>query len=463
VRDVYFKEIMRKRPGLMLVVGFGGLLLIMAAAETGAWIILERLRGSGVALQENFLRHNHDLEEIRSHVYLSGTYARDALLAPESSGADIEFAALRKLRLDNEAALQRYSKSMDPGEAVPFAALRSEIEAYWNVLEHTFGWTEAERMKYRYRFFYEELIPRRTAMLQIADQIEALNARGLKQGGDRQAGLSGRLQLVLLLTIAATLLGGAALAGVTIAHIMRLQKESRERLEESVRTRGSLQDLSAKLLRAQEDERRALARELHDELGQSFSAILMEVENLNDLATETAIRSRLEPIRALAEKGVNETRNMSLLLRPSMLDDFGLLPALDWQVRETAKRTGLNVTMAATNVNDQLPEEHKTCIYRVTQEALNNCARHAQATSVQVVVRGEEGRIRVSVHDDGSGFDAERVRGLGLLGMEERVRHLGGKLTVGSRPGRGTLLSVELPVTSFHGANGNGSRNHTAG
>ena len=157
-----------------------------------------------------------------------------------------------------------------------------------------------------------------------------------------------------------------------------------------------------------------------------------------------------------------------------MLDDFGLVPALDWQARETAKRTGMRVQVAS-EVADELPEEHKTCIYRVVQEALNNCARHAQASAVQVAVRSESNQIMLSVQDDGSGFDTVRVRGMGLLGMEERVRHLGGTFEIDSRPGRGTRLLVSLPLAAWNGngncnGNGNGNRNgsngkrpHTAG
>jgi signal transduction histidine kinase len=152
----------------------------------------------------------------------------------------------------------------------------------------------------------------------------------------------------------------------------------------------------------------------------------------------------------LAQKGISEIRNMALLLRPSMLDDFGLVPALDWQARETAKRTGMHVQLNSEGTGE-LPEEHKTCIYRVVQEALNNCARHAQASNVQVAVRGESGRILLSVLDDGSGFDPIRVRGMGLMGMEERVRHLGGTFEIDSHPGRGTRLEIALPVVTLNG------------
>jgi signal transduction histidine kinase len=176
-----------------------------------------------------------------------------------------------------------------------------------------------------------------------------------------------------------------------------------------------------------------------------------------------APRARLESIRNLARKGVNETRNMALLLRPSMLDDFGLLPALNWQAKETSRRTGLRVQVSAVDIEGDLGEEHKTCIYRVVQEALNNSARHAQASVVQVAVRGGAGNILLTVQDDGSGFDAHRIRGLGLLGMEERVRHLGGTFEIDSQPGRGTSLKVELPVASLIAGTSNGHHSHHSG
>jgi signal transduction histidine kinase len=188
---------------------------------------------------------------------------------------------------------------------------------------------------------------------------------------------------------------------------------------------------------------------LHDEAGQSFSAILLETENLLEVAPGAAATPRLQSIRHLAQRGLAGARNMALLLRPSMLDDFGLVPALEWQARETAKRTGLRVQVAALELQAELPEEHKTCIYRVVQEALNNVARHAQASAAQVRVQRSERGIDLTVQDDGAGFDAERVRGLGLLGMEERVRHLGGVFIVDSQPGRGTLLRIHLPIADL--------------
>jgi signal transduction histidine kinase len=135
-----------------------------------------------------------------------------------------------------------------------------------------------------------------------------------------------------------------------------------------------------------------------------------------------------------------------------MLDDFGLVPALNWHARETTKRTGLKVSLHADEAADDLPDEHKTCIYRLVQEAVHNSARHAHARKVEVEVRREPERVRFSVRDDGSGFDTRFVRGLGLLGMEERVRRLGGRLEIHSEPGRGTVVAAELPVAVLESA-----------
>jgi signal transduction histidine kinase len=439
---------------VVLLAGFGGLLLIMAAAEAGALLFLNSLRHNDTALQARFLARNRTLERIRSDIYLSGTFVRDSLLAPEQSGAQAQLASLEALRRGSESALNNYAAALEPEERAPFQDLRSQIESYWKVLDRTFAWSAEERGKYRYAFFYEELVPRRTSMLQIADRIEALNEEALRRGDAKLGDLFGRLQFGLLAMIAVTLLGGATLAAFTIFHILKLEAEVQQRLKEKVHSEASLQELSARLVRAQEEERRALSRELHDEVAQAFSAVLMEAENLLDLDPAPEVRTHLDSMRGVAEKGMNEIRNMALLLRPSMLDDFGLLPALEWQAREIGKRTGLRVQVASEmpgELKGELPEEHKTCIYRVVQEALNNCAQHAQASAVQVSVRHQAGQILVTVQDDGSGFDPERVRGLGLLGMEERVRHLGGAFQIDSRPGRGTLLRVTLPLAAIFG------------
>ena len=153
------------------------------------------------------------------------------------------------------------------------------------------------------------------------------------------------------------------------------------------------------------------------------------------LRSEEQSQNQVEAIKSLVEGTIRVVRNMALLLRPSMLDDLGLVPALKWQAREVSKRTSMDVSVAA-ELTDDLPDEYKTCIYRVVQEALHNCASHAHAKSVRIRVQQEPDRLTLSIQDDGQGFDSRQVKGLGLLGIQERVAQLGGKCIVHSEAGK---------------------------
>ena len=458
------KAAMRRRaPWLVLWLGFGGLLIGILGAAAGTLGTLDRVRADESHIRKSFLGRLGALDLIRSQIYLSGTYVRDFLLSPDPSGAAAQSSRLAGLKGETRTAIQAYSRALEPEEREPFLALQSEIEEYWRVLDQTIAWTTDERNQKRDSFFYDELVPRRTAMLQIADRIALVNEHVLTRSEEQLAASSGSLRRSLMVTFGITLAGGFVLALLTIGYTLRLERELERRLEENAHARADLQELSARLVRAQENERRTLARELHDEVGQSLSAILMEAENAECAEELGEIREHLASVRTLAEKTVNEVRDLALLLRPSMLDDFGLVPALNWHAREMTKRTGLNVVVTADDDADDLPDEHKTCIYRLVQEAVNNSARHANARTVEVVVKHEGSHVRFSVRDDGAGFDTRFVRGLGLLGMEERVRRLGGQLQLDSKLGRGTLISAELPVVELDRkiGNGNGNGLHT--
>jgi len=449
-----------RTPWLGLWLGFGGLLVCIVGAAAGTLLELDRVRHEESVSRRAFFDRLRSLDQIRSEIYLSGTYIRDFLLSPDPAAQTSRLAALQHESL---TVIQAYSRALSPEEREPFQALESEIEAYWGVLDRTAEWTPEERNRLRDSFFYDELVPRRSAMLQIADRIAIANERALNRAEAQLNASSARLRKSLLATFAGTLIGGLILALFTISRTLRLERELERRLEENTRARADLQELSAKLLRAQENERRSLARELHDEVGSSLSAILMEAGSAECADELPEAREHLAAVRTLAEKTVNEVRDLALLLRPSMLDDFGLVPALNWHAREMTKRTGLNVVLSADDAADELPDEHKTCIYRLVQEAVNNSARHANAHNVEVDVRRNNGCVLFSVRDDGAGFDTRSVRGLGLLGMEERVRRLGGRLKIDSRPGRGTSISAELPVNETQSGNGHDAHPHPLG
>jgi signal transduction histidine kinase len=255
-----------------------------------------------------------------------------------------------------------------------------------------------------------------------------------------------RLLILLILTLSV----GVLLAGITMHRLLTLEREAGHRYREMAQARREAQDLSAKLVDAQEAERRSVARELHDEVGQSLSALLVGIGNLRKVVPsdgDVQVQEQLRLIRSLAEKSVSVVRNMSLLLRPSMLDDLGLIPALQWQAREISRATGMRVSVAAEEIPETLPDEYNTCIYRIVQEALHNCQRHSQAHRVRIQLQQTSEQVLLSIQDDGRGFEP-RDRGLGLLGIEERVHRLNGQFVIHSEEGNGTLLSIELPKPS---------------
>ena len=439
---------------LVLLAGFGGLLALMTLSGVDALRVLRQIRREDDQIRRQFLFRNHLLNDIRSQLYLSGTYVRDYLLDPDAARAEMHRASLEQARGEMNSALESYARQLTPDETPPFDALKADLARYWETLGPALEWTPEQRRARGYAFLSNEVFPRRMAMLATATKIAAVNEEQLDAGNDRVVRLLSTFQTRLAAVLAATLALGLGMAAFSTRRILNLEARASAQFREVAEARRQLQSLSARLVEAQETERRALSRELHDEVGQSLSAVLVELRNLSTglaARSEEQSRGQVETIKGLVESAVGVVRNMALLLRPSMLDDLGLIPALRWQAREVSKRTSMDVSVVTELASDDLPDEYKTCVYRVVQEALHNCSRHSQATTVQIRVRQEPRRLSLTIQDDGQGFDARQSKGLGLLGMEERVTSLGGRLEVHSEPGNGTILAVELPLDGSPG------------
>ncbi len=430
--------------------GFGGLVLLILIAGGDALLVLRDVRSSDAQVRDLYFRRSRALNEVRSGIYQSAIVMRDFLLATDPQVAAAQVEKWTAIRQSTDQALNDCAAALDPAEAAPFRSLQNEVQVYWKLLDFMVEKRASDTRQSGSVYFSGELVRRRTAMLDLVDRIDRISARELSSGDAKLNATFDGLRLRLILMLLITLGAGLVLAAFTIRRTLTLESELKKRYDEGLRAQTELKELSARLVSAQEEERRAISRELHDEVGQSLSALLMEAGNAAASVPNDSIdvRRHVESIKKLAEASVAIIRNMTLLLRPSMLDDFGLVPALEWQAREVSKRTGLRVHVTADEASGELPDDLRTCIYRVVQEALHNCARHSHARSVQVVVKQEGSKIILSVEDDGRGFDARRVRGLGLVGMEERVNHLGGAFEIESEPGGGTRVAVELPLAS---------------
>jgi signal transduction histidine kinase len=260
-------------------------------------------------------------------------------------------------------------------------------------------------------FYTSAVLPSRAAILEITTEIDDVHSRQLADGESRMAAGFASMRLELLWAFVLSLGAATILAIGCAIYIMRLEKETRLRYDQVAAGRTELGKLSQCLVAAQEQERKSISRELHDEVGQTLNALLVDAGNLQKRIPESDSQSQelLDSIRRLADTSVNEVRDIALLLRPSMLDDLGLTAAIQWQAREVSRRTGLAVKVSSEAVADDLPEGLSICLYRLTQEALQNVARHAQAKTVNIELKQNLDRLVLSVHDDGMGFEAEHV------------------------------------------------------
>jgi len=238
--------------------------------------------------------------------------------------------------------------------------------------------------------------------------------------------------------------------------VFRDISERRQREEELNRSRDQLRLLAAHLQGVREEERTRIAREVHDQLGQMLTGLRMDtawiekrIEALDDPATRAPMGAKLTSMFALLDQMVKTVRRISSELRPGVLDDLGLAPALEWQAREWQERTGIECAVSSELGGVKVACEPGTALFRVFQETLTNVARHAGATRVAARLGVEAGAIVLEIRDNGRGITADEVRNsksLGLLGMRERAKMLGGEFRIAGEPARGTTVTVRIPA-----------------
>lgn len=418
----------------ILLVSFSGLLGLLLFSGLDGLGVLSRLHDDEQQARRAFLLRNATLSQFRASLleYWQSVDRCIAQRAWDEPGRDQEFV---RLFAAVESALSHYPNDGPVEEQNLIELLHSSLQQQQAVVRSFVG-----------RGFLPPMaadtmvMAQKVQILEISEEISRVNRRMLEESGyqllARFDTLQGRLRLLLLIT----LLSGLLLAAGSFLYIARLEREVDDRSFE-------LGQLSSRLVQAHEEERRSISRELHDEVGQSLGALLVDAGRLGSMVPQEDEQARayVAHIKSVAERTLQSVRNIALLLRPSMLDDLGLLPALEWQAREVSRHGEMEVEVHAGEIPDDLPDDQKTCIYRIAQEALNNAARHAAARQATVELNYRESKLELSVTDDGRGFDPKTTRGMGILGMDERVKRLGGSLSIHSSPGGGTTLHVSLP------------------
>jgi signal transduction histidine kinase len=437
----------------LLVVGFGltfGIWLL-------AWYSFSRdivqLEEQAHDVSARYLRAQEQISATRADVYRASILARDALLGPTPpTVADRDELAAAYASADKTLAGYEPVQLRDGRDRVE--RLRDEIDALRRAMTSLVvpgdagGWAASDR-----RSLLAAIRPRRDAAIRIADELQGLNRNDFLQHQrstttlyrDTQERFSNSLALALLAS-----LGIAVFAGTQVT---RLERRLLVQRAQDLQNQQDLQRLSAKLIHAQEEERRSIARELHDEVGQVLTAIKVELA-----VAQHTLSAAGEPVTVLADarvitdRALHTVRDLSRLLHPALLDDIGLPAALDWYIKGYRKRHGLAVEYEVQGIDDRLAPDIEASVYRIVQEGLTNVVRHAATSSCVVRLVHAEGVLMVTVADDGVGFDPQAPsrdrtdQGLGLIGIRERAWHLGGTVTLTSAVGRGTTLFIVVPT-----------------
>ena len=433
----------------ILLLAFGGLLALMVVAGLDALRSLRQLDVIEREVNQRYSAHSQALTTILISVHIYHDQMERYLLNGQSPEEQNGAAEVQNRGAEVRTALQKYPADVDPEER----ALLSEIQK--KILEQEISFAvlvtspAKERQPNRQQVIREQMMLRRAYILQVSRGVSSWNDRKLGEATQSLTASVQGVQSRLASMVALSLFAGLLLSIVGGIYILRLERQGRRRYAALVSSRQGLEELSARLVDAQEEERRTISRELHDEVGQTLGALLVDLGQLSKLvpSQDSLLQGQIVRIKSAAETAVKSIRDMALLLRPPMLDDLGLIAALEWQGREISRRGDMEVDVHSENVSEQLANEIKVCIYRLVQEALHNAATHADAKRATVTVAQSGGKIRVAIADDGNGFAAECVRGMGILGMEERVKRLGGIFAIQSEPGEGTTVKAELPLS----------------
>jgi signal transduction histidine kinase len=437
-----------KKVRWILFAAFGGMLALMFVAGLSALDSLRKLNQVSNQVSQRFSSHSRAILTvvISVHSYsdnMERYLMSDALAEDGPSASDVQSRAAQV-----HAALNRYPQDCGREERLLLTQIERQVSSEEGSFAETLTWRPAERAQRGHEFVHQRLIPVRAHLFQLANEVSALNDQRFADESQSLALEFGTLQSKIARMVVLTLFAGLLLALASAFYIWRLEQDRRERYGDLARSRHELEGLSRRLVEAQEAERRSISRELHDEVGQTLGALLVYVGQLTNLVPpgDKILQGQIERIKSAAETAVKSIRDMALLLRPPMLDDLGLIPALEWQARETSRRSDMEVDVEAGDLKENMPDQVKVGIYRLVQEALQNAATHAHAKHAKVVVKQDADKAVVEIVDDGQGFDTQRTRGMGILGMEERVRQLRGIFRIDSAPGKGTTVHAELPL-----------------
>ena len=436
------------RPQVALITGFAIVFALWLAWGFQLTRSLDETERNVAAAQNAHLHAEQVLLKVRTNVLLGSIYLRDAIIDGPSPQLESYRAELRRLRTEVDRAVRSYTPET-PEEQAHWRRLQIELGEFWLSREMPFLADAPALQGQAANMLRERVVPKRDTIIDIIDQLALLQASANQRRQAEFSELHRQVRRRLLSMGGLTLALAIVVAIAASLYVRSLQRQIERQRAADRQNREDLERLSARLVDAQEQERRQLARELHDEVGQALTAVKMDIGIALRSADHLRVRTALTEASELTETTLRGVRDLSQLLHPSALDDFGLPTTLATYLRSFSQRTGIQAHLIET-VEDRLTPEIEVGVYRIVQEALHNVARHSEATSCTVSLNTGDDMLHLVIEDNGRGLrttEPHRVRrGLGLIGMRERAQALGGTFRIGGRPGGGTRISVALPM-----------------
>lgn len=433
----------------VLRAGFGIVISLLVVATFTAYRIQDSFSKRTVEIHRHYVLQQKILNNLRRVLWSGGIAARDFFLNEASNRADVYLRQLDNLNAEKNDYFHQLGE-LRPGDR-NLVELRGKFEDLFKTLSQSAyaGLNNSQE----YNFIQEQIVPRRDAAASVLRQVERANDNSLTESEEQFTETRRNAAQRLVLMLGAGLLLGIAVTQFSLHYSENLEKHAAGQFEEVSKAKKELERLSARLMEIQEEERTRLSRELHDEIVQNLAVLKIEITQAQAMSGDwpAALKENLARARDLAERTVATVRNIMLLLRPSLLDDLGLGPALQWLTEDFRRRTRVLCEYREEGLQDDLPDAVKTCVYRVVQEALHNCEKHASANRVHVDVLQESDMLSVEVKDDGVGCEMpardtfSATKHFGVIGMRERAASLDGQLLITSAPGEGTRISLRVP------------------
>jgi signal transduction histidine kinase len=414
------------------------------------------------AINSRYVKAQETLSNIRAQVLIASVAFRDALLDPDPVNMSGYRGQLEQTYTELDKLLRAYEPvSVSTQEREQFARLETEVDAYRRSMVDVLASDRNRWLAEARNVLSRRVTPRRDIIIAVSEGVQSLNRTGYVEQQSVIGGVYRSVQRDLWQLLGLALAIGVTVAVLAVMYAGRLERRLRQQMARDEALAHDLQQLSAKLVSVQEQERRHIARELHDEIGQALTAIKVELacaqRSIERVQGTTTV---LQAARTITDGALHQVRDLSYLLHPAALDEFGLVSAVEEQIKMFGTRHAIAAELSHASMDARLAPDTEAAAYRIIQEALNNVAKHAKATECKVYMARQPDVLRIVIEDNGVGFDASAPRsadrrGLGLIGIRERASHLNGTVVIDSTLGRGTRILVELPVRRASDAGAN--------